>query len=407
MLPGILLLAGISGGCRGAAGPDLAPIEVPRDDVESLVRSGNRFALDLYRRVGAGEGNRFLSPTCIAAALGMTSAGAAGTTAQQMAQTLRLDLPPDRVHPAFHAHLLALSPPGGRDDVTLAIANALWAQKGRTFLPSYTSVVTTHYAAEARVLDFASDPEGSRGTVNRWVEDHTEDRIRDLLPQGSVDALTRLVLTSAIYFKGTWDEEFRPASTRTEPFRLAGGGEAPAQFMTQKEGFGFAGLEGLSLLEMPYEGKRLSMVVILPDEVAGLPALEESLTLEILEGWLAAIRHEEVTVFLPRFRFTAATDLAPVLQALGMTDAFGDRADFSAMDGTRELYLQAAVHKAFVQVDEEGTEAAAATGIAVGAKMEPGEPIVFRADHPFLFLVRDRESGAILFLGRVAEPVEE
>jgi serpin B len=401
-LLGALLACGLAG-CQGDAGPPLAPIDVPPEDLAAVVRGDNEFALELYAQLRGDEGNLFVSPWSISAALAMTYAGARGETAAQMKDALHLDLPPESLHPAFHAHLNTLAPVDGAS-YELAAANALWAQKDKAFLPEFTSTVSTHYGAEARSLDFATAPEAARQTINAWVEDKTRGRIEDLFPQGTIDPMTRLALTSAIYFKGRWKEEFDEDDTRDEPFH-AEGGDVDVPFMHIKEDFGYHAAEGLQVLEMLYRGGDLSMVVLLPER--GLVDLESRLTLAALEGWIAELHEREVRVALPRFRFTKATNPQAALEALGMRDAFTMAADLSGMDGTQDLYIQTIRHKAFVQVNEEGTEAAAATGVAVGLKALPEPAPVFRADRPFLFLIRQRSSGAILFMGRVMQPVEE
>jgi serpin B len=261
-----------------------------------------------------------------------------------------------------------------------------------------------NYGAGLKEVDFAADAEGARKTINAWVEKETKEKIKELLRPGVVGSDTRLVLTNAIYFKGDWARQFKKDATREEEFRLGGGKGVRAPLMRQRRTFGYLDGGTFQALEMPYAGKDLSMVVLLPKKLDGLPDLEKSLTPDDLVGWLKRLREQEVDVALPRFKLTAEFELKPVLSSLGMPLAFtAGKADFSGVDGSRKLFLSAVVHKAFVDVNEQGTEAAAATGVVARATAVHVTP-VFRADHPFVFLIRDRRSDSVLFLGRLANP---
>lgn len=254
-------------------------------------------------------------------------------------------------------------------------------------------------------VDFVSQTERTRRTINEWVERQTNDRIRDLLPSGSLSNLTRLVLTNAVYFKGQWEHAFPTEATRDAPFHVSASRKVDVPLMYQEERFLYGKTDDLQMLEMSYIGEHLSMLILLPREKDGLPDLEQRLTAEHVVQLTSGMRKQNVHVHLPRFRLTEKLTLKSVLSALGMPSAFEpDRADFSAMNGDRDLFISAAIHQAFVEVNEEGTEAAAATGAIVGITSAPLEPEVFRADRPFVFLIRDHRSGSILFLGRVADP---
>ncbi len=382
----------------------------PASDVEDLATDNTRFALKLYKELNDGSGNLFFSPYSISTAMAMTWGGARGETASQMAGALEFTLKPDkeggplgreRLHAAFGELQRSLRAAGGKGGVEMSIANALWPQNKYPFLKSYLDQIKEEYGSAGRPLDYRS-PDEARGVINRWVEGETRQKIKDLLPEGSIDPLTRMVLTNAIYFKGNWATQFKAKSTRELPFRLAAGKSAKTPMMFQKGNFGFFQDEEIQALEMPYKGEKVSMVVLLPRKVDGLAALEKNLSSGKLSGWLGKLRRMKVDTLFPKFKLTSRFELSSKLQNLGMKRAFND-ADFSGMDGTRNLYLTAVFHKAFVEVNEEGTEAAAATGAVVGLRSIRRGPS-FRADHPFLFLIRDKATGSILFLGRYAKP---
>lgn len=389
-------------GCVDA--PKSAVVEAAESpDLQPFVAGNTAFAFDLYGELKKAEGNLFFSPYSLSSALAMTYAGARGETASQMAEVLHFRLPEERLHPAFASLQERLGEAG--DAVELSVANALWGQRGTRFLEPFLARLRESHGAGLREVDFAGATEAARQSINDWTAEETRQRIRELIRPGILDASTRLVLTNAIYFKGRWAAEFDPAETEAAPFTCLDGREVEVPMMHQKDRFRYAETPDLQVLELPYQGDALSLVVLLPRRAGGLGELEAALTAEALGGWLPAPGAEqEVVVYLPKFEITAEFRLDDALQALGMTDAFElPPADFSGMTGAAELYLSAVVHKAFVAVDEEGTEAAAASAIAFGVTGMPAPPTVFRADHPFVFLIRDNESGSVLFLGRVAE----
>ncbi|MBN1418212.1 MAG: serpin family protein [Planctomycetes bacterium] len=390
--------------------PPADPFEVrkiPQDiaaDVAALVAGNNRFGIDLYHELREGsDGNLFFSPFSVSAALAMTYAGAAGETKEEMAAVLRLPDGGDDVHRSFGALIASIDRGSGLGAYELTVAGRLWGQVGYAFLDRFLFICRDDYGADLALLDFARDPDAARGIINQWVEDETAGRIVGILPQGSVDSWTRMILTNAIYFKGDWASRFAPSATMDRPFHLTASGAVPVPTMSQIDDFRFYVGDGIWALEMPYEAGDLSMIVILSDAWDGLPALEAAFTHENLERWIASLRTGEVHVSLPRFQFTSTFGLKAPLSALGMPSAFdANLADFSAMDGTRNLHLQGVAHKAYVRVDEEGSEAAAATAVKVGTTSGPP---MFCADHPFLFLIRDNVTGSILFLGRVVNPL--
>jgi serpin B len=373
-------------------------------DVAQLVQANSAFALDLYGKLRQQPGNVFFSPYSISVAMAMTYGGAGGDTAAQMAKAMHFALGQGQLHPAFAALQAGLKTEAGKADFQLSIANRLWAEKSFTFLATYLKLTNHYYGAPAEGLDFIGAPEPSRKTINRWVEHETHNKINELLPPKIIDSDTRLVLTNAIYFLGTWASQFLKKATSEAPFYLAADRQVTVPMMSQTGRFRLGAAPGMQLLDLPYKGGRLSMVVLLPDSRDGLPKLEGDLRADKLAGWLSSMRDGSVSVFLPRFKLTSQFDLKKTFQALGMALPFTMQADFSGMDGRKDLYVSALVHQAAVDVDEQGTEAAAATAVVVTLKSVFAPPAQFRADHPFLFLIRDNKTGAILFLGRMANP---
>jgi serpin B len=380
-------------------------------NVSAIVEGGNQFALDLYRQLRAQEGNLFFSPSSISIALAMTYAGAAGETAAEMARTLHFPAPRGQLHDGMHALLASWSMPDEQQGIRLHMANRLWGQEDFEFLPPFLGITREKYAAELARLDFARSEE-ARQTINTWVEDQTEDKITNLIPAGVLSSDTRLVLTNAVYFHGMWAGPFKEELTKDEDFHLTAGDTVKVPLMHRTDAYRYAAVDDLQLLELPYGNGSLSMVVLLPRDKAGLADLETQLTLENLQQWTAALKREdEVQVHLPRFKTTSQFELSRTLRDMGLASTFDPHAaDFSGMTGARDVFVSAVIHKAFVDVNEQGTEAAAATAVAVRVTAapiaEPKEPPVFRADHPFVFLIRDRRHDAILFMGRITNPLE-
>jgi serpin B len=372
----------------------------------ALVKGNTRFALELYQKLRVQEGNLFLSPYSISSALAMTYGGARGQTAEEMARTLHFDLANDKLHPAFAALTKEINGEGNpKRGYQLRTANALWGQKGYPFQADFIKLNKDNYGAGLNEVDFKDATEEARQTINTWVEKQTEDKIKELLQKGVLKPNARMVLTNAIYFKGDWASQFKKDLTRPGDFNLGGGATVKAPLMHQKATFKYLDGGRFQALEMPYVGKDLTMVVLLPKKVDGLAEFEKGVTPETLAAWLGQLRPTEVNVTLPKFKVTAEFALNDALSALGMPSAFKESvADFSGITTADALFIAAVVHKAFVDVNEEGTEAAAATAVIV---VEPTAVRVipeFRADHPFLFLIRDTRSDTILFMGRLAEP---
>ena len=386
-------------------------------ELAELVDGNSAFAFDLYRSLGAEDGNLFYSPYSISLALAMTYAGARGETERQMADTVHFLLPQDRLHPAFNALDIELASRGGGEagedgeGFTLNIANAVWGQEGYEFLAPYLDVLAENYGAGMRPLDFEGTPEESRIAINDWVAERTEDRIRDLIPRDAINRSTRLVLTNAIYFKTMWLHRFSKDLTNVRPFHLLGGGdvEAPMMMTAKAEWFGYASGDGYQAVELPYKGREMFMTILLPDP-GTFREFEEAMDAALVSRIIEDIERENVELIMPNFEFESEFILRDTLKAMGMPNAFDeDTADFSGMDGRSCpgvcLLISDAFHKAFVSVDEEGTEAAAATGIVERLVSGRPPPKKVMVDRPFIFLIRDRATESILFVGRVENPV--
>lgn len=377
-------------------------------ELEELVRGNTQFACDFYGQIRDNNDNIFISPHSISTALAMTYAGARGNTAKQMAEVLHFTLNQERLHNAFNALDLELAKrPEAveKDGFKLHICNAVWGQKDYSFLQDYLDVLALNYGSGLNLLDFVADPGGCRLTINDWVREQTEDRIKDLLPDGSITIQTRLVLTNVIYFKAGWLLPFDEDKTVDAPFYTHYGTEISVPMMKGDEIFNYTEKEDYyQAIEFQYKGKEVSMVILLPAS-GRFKDFEASLNPDSLKQIIDDLTTKRVLVHMPKFSFEWKDSLSKILKAMGMTDAFDrDVADFSGIDGTTNLYISDAFHQSFVAVNEYGTEAAAATGVGVHATSVP--EITFTADHPFIFLILDRVTGAVLFLGRVLEPGE-
>jgi len=370
----------------------------------SVVPGMNTFTVDAYKQLAPGGANLILSPFNIATVLSMALAGARGRTASEIESVLHARS--DSKHDAALAALLAdLAKAGNSGDNQLLTANGLWVQQGFAIEAPFESTLASNYNAPPVLLDFATSPEAARSRINAWAEEHTKAKIQNLLPPGSINAATRLVLTGAIYFYGAWQDPFTAARTQPAPFTLRPGATTQADFMNQVSHFGYSETASAQILEMRYAGTGIAFDVLLPKSAAGLAELEDSLTAENLAGWLAGLSKREVELSLPKFRAESQFSLGKALSSLGMPTAFGVKADFSGIAPNQGLYISEVIHKAFVDVSEKGTEAAAATGTVMMAMARMAQrPVVFRADHPFLFLIRDTSSQAILFIGRLMNP---
>ena len=401
----VTLAATLTVGASAAGAGDGKPAE---PDGAALVKGNSEFALDLYARLRARDGNLFFSSYSISNALAMTYAGARGPTATQMAAALRFPMDGDRLHQSFAKVNRDVNAAGSKGGAELLVANALWTQTGLATLPAFQATVKDLYGAGLTPLDFKRAPEKARITINAWVEQQTRDRIKDVIPEGVLKSDTRVVLTNAIYFKGKWKYAFPEAATRNDTFTLSPGkaiGDVP--LMSQQRSLRYLDGGSFQALELPYDADQQSMIVFLPKRVDGLAELEKTLTASRVTDWLTQLAVQEVDVTLPRFKVTAEFQLKDALTALGMPLAFSPgKADFSGIATGEPLSLSAVVHKAYVDVNEKGTEAAAATAaMVVATSLRTREPRpVFRADHPFFFVIRDNGTGSLLFAGRLVNP---
>ncbi|MDD2764428.1 MAG: serpin family protein [Opitutaceae bacterium] len=397
--PGSATLAAILIVAASATGAD-------RPAVETVAAANTAFALDLYRQLAPAPGNLFFSPSSVSEVLGMALVGARGQTAAEMAATLHLNFPPDQVVAglALLADRLGL---GRHDGVTLVTANSIWAQSQTPLLPEFLHSLRTQFSAEATSVDFGHAAEAARTRINVWVADKTRNKIPELIGAGMLDTQTRMVLVNAIYFKGRWAGPFEPRLTRPASFFLAPTRSVEVPTMHRTSKLRTVALDGLRLIELPYSGQTISLVILLPDASVGLAAIERDLTPEKLGPWLTrfdAAGKVEVALALPRFSTAGHFDLGWQLGAMGMPAAFDpNAADFSGMTGDRSLFLSTVIHQAVVEVNEEGTEAAAASG-GVYAAFAVMRPLEIQVDHPFLFLIRDQTTGTLLFLGRIVDP---
>jgi serpin B len=414
--------------------PPLKPrtvLEIPLE-VAELVAGNTEFAFDLYQAIRGTEGNLLYSPYSVSLALAMTYAGARGTTEEQMAEVLHFALPQEDFHSDLQTLSLMVASRSAHPRVQLTIANSLWVQTGYSFLSAFLDVLTENYDAAPEDVDFLGAPLEACHAINDWVSKATEGKIENLLTPAAITPLTRLILANAIYFKADWFHQFPKAATRDEPFYLLDGSEIMVPMMVQREDFRYTSGAGFQAIELPYISEGLSMVILIPKEApqrglappppppwspfppSNLPAgpinpvhfeeFERSLDAERFASIIANLQSTTVHLIMPKFTYESSFNLGDTLAGMAMPDAFTGAADFSGMDGTRLLYISDVIHKAFVAVDEEGTEAVAATAIPVTAIGVPPEPVYLTIDCPFFFVIRDVETGAILFVGRVLDP---
>jgi len=363
--------------------------------VSTAVKSHNGFAIDLYHTLGQGEGNLFFCPLSISTALSMTCAGAKNLTAHEMQNVLHFE----DGQTAFHQGNKALQKLLEKSE--LIQANSLWPDLNETLLDSFLKSLQKNYGAECNPLDFAKDPDKATAAINKWVEDKTIGRIKNLLQPGDITSYTRLVLANAIVFDGQWQTAFDPNKTVEMPFHLADGSVVKTQGMFQKNHFMTAKLDDFILLEIPFKEEKTSLLIALPDMIGGLPELENSITAKALNGWIPQMRKKEIRVGLPRIEMNERIDLSEVLVRMGMANAFSPKADFSGISAKKGLFIGKVVHQAALKINEEGVEAAAATAVIM-KRESATETVLF--NRPFIFMIRHRETGSILFMGRIINP---
>ena len=387
---------------------DTSP-EVSFSDFETLVDGNNEFALELYRQLSDGDdGNLFFSPYSLSVALAMTYAGAEGATREQMAETLNFILEEEDLHAAFNKLAIELAKRGegnkseDEEGFKLNVVNAIWGQVEYEFLSDYLDTLAVNYDAGLRLLDFVSDPEACRRTINEWVSEQTEGKIEDLIKKGIISEVTRLVLTNAIYFNAAWDKPFDEDKTSDGIFYLPDGTTVTVPMMHQTEDFGYTEGVGYQAVELKYDGNELSMLIILPED-GNFEQFKATFDAQRLDGIVENIRTATVTLSMPKFEYSSQFSVKDALVTMGMKDAFSMVADLSGIDGSYDLFIEDVVHKAYVSVDEAGTEAAAASAVIINLKgiLEQAE---VNLDHPFIYLIRDIETNTILFVGRVMNP---
>jgi serpin B len=380
---------------------------VPSETMAKLVADNNRFAFDLYAQLKEKPGNQFFSPASISTAIAIPYAGARSRTATQMAAAMRYTLEPNDLHPAFGQWMKTLNAKG--KPYQLSTANALWGQSGFPWKKDFVQIAQDSYDGAWHESDFVTDAEAARKRINAWASEATNARIPELIAPKILTSDSRLVVTNAIYFKGTWATLFDKNQTQDLPFALAAADKVNVPFLRRKGPASYMEDETVQVLELPYRGNDLSMVILLPKTVDGLAALESKLTLEQFQTWVTGLqRANSVAISIPKFKMSTDYSLPKELAKLGMVDAFTSTADFSGLhDSKKRLSISDVIHKAFVEVNETGTEAAAATAVVIGRASAPPPPkkeITFLADHPFAFAIRDMRSGSVLFLGRVRSP---
>lgn len=394
-------------------------VQVPQTDADALAAGNRAFAVDLYRQLSSTDGNLIFSPFSVSLAMAMVDAGARAQTLDEINTGMHFTLPSAQFHPAFNALDASLESLGNAlgtpqptdeynpgDDFQLNIANSLWGQADHSFLPEYLDLLAQNYGAGLQTLDFTKDPEAARKTINDWVSEKTKDKIRDLFAQGTITPDTRLVLANAIYFKASWQSVFTKENTSDGPFTLIDGSQVNVPMMTSgKTATEYFKGTDYTAVALPYKGGQVKMVVVLPD-AGKFQDFEKGLDSARLEEVLNDLSGSVVDLTMPRFKVESSFSLNQALSAMGIFTAFNpDQADFSGMDSQRDLFISQVIHKAFIQTDESGTEAAAATGIAMEASSLPVEtPPQVIVDHPFLFFIYDQTTGTILFEGRVLDP---
>ncbi len=389
--------------------PDTYPIVDPRSTITTVPAANNQFALDYYKKIRGGNSNIVFSPFSVSSALAMTYEGARGATADEMRWVMYYPADANAMRNGYSTLLGKLNT--ASDNYKLSVANALWLQNDYHVQQEYKDVVQQSYKGNATNLDFKTDAESSRQTINTWVENNTSGKIKDLIAQGTITTDTRLILTNAVYFKGSWTSPFDTHGTSDQEFRTGGGGTVTTSMMQQTDNeFDYMENSTLQMLKMPYEGDALSMLILLPKK-DDLAKLEGALTSKNLADWMRSLQQQKVDVYVPKFKFEEEYDMSKDLVAMGMHTAFdAQAADLSGVTGTKDpmanLYISDVVHKAMIEVNEKGTEAAAATYVieAVGAMVNMTAPSEFRADHPFVFIIQDDATGTILFIGRVSDP---
>jgi serpin B len=415
----ILVMASIFlSACTSLSPVKIAHSNLPRDpnpsvsenDFSALVEGNNALAFNLYQSLRSGEGNIVFSPYSFSLAMAMTFAGARNKTESQMAQALNFTLPEDRLHPAFNKLDLSLIhesqvQSNGGQTLQLDTANAVWAEQSLPFQQPFLDLLARNYGAGLKLGDFINQPAEVRTEINQWVSGQTHQKINNLIPEGAIDQLTRLVLVNAIYFKADWENQFNPLNTKNAPFHLQDGSVTQAKMMSNTFiDVPFTTGDGYKAVELDYLGKTAALDILVPDE-SKFDEFEGQLNGNKFNDILDGMKPEKLSLSVPKFSFSTDLDLGSHLASMGMPDAFDPNlADFSGMTGSRDLFISKVFHQAFVAVDEKGTEAAAATSVIMAPTsiLMPGESLTI--DRPFIFIIRDIANKQILFVGRILNP---
>lgn len=403
----ILALAGLLVLSAGTPGPVRLPLDPP-PELRAFVEGNAEFALDLYARLSRTPGNLFCSPYSLSSALALTQTGARGVTEAQISRAAHFSDSQSELQAGFARLRAELARVGKARNVELTTATGLWAQKDYGFEKDFLELTRRSHDATVEFVDFAGSPTSASRQIAAWINRQTRGRLAGAMPAGDLTPATRLVIADTIYFKGAWASRFSKGATRDQPFWVSGTASVSALMMRQEQVLLFAEADAVQMLELPYVGRDLSMIILLPKERDGLAALERNLNAARLKAWAGAFQLSKVDLQLPRFKVASALPLRAALESLGMTDAFdADRADFRGMSVRRPLFIHAIEQSSVVEVNEEGTTAASATRVSFGcAKAAEPPRRQLHADHPFVFFIRENHTGMILFLGRVTDPTK-
>jgi len=372
-------------------------------NIRSISDGNTKFSVDLYKQIKSEAINQFYSPISVCSALAMTYAGASGETLKQMSKTLYFSTNQDELHKSYEILFKNLTDEN-TEGVKLKIANSLWLQENMKINTEYLSITNKYYDAGVIPVNFITEPEKSRITINNWVEKNTNNKILNLLPDGSIHSQTRMVLVNAIYFKGQWDKPFDKNLNTTDIFFVYKTCKTNATFMNNHINSSYYEDNQLSIAEIPYADQNQSLVIILPKENYGLEEIEKIFEKGLIETYFGKMEQKRITLSIPKFKTESTYDLKDYLSKMGMPIAFTNNADFSGITGDRSLAIDKVIHKAYIDVNEEGTEAAAATAVTMRKTAMLLDEVIFKADHPFIYLIRDNETNTILFVGRLMNP---
>ncbi|HNW68895.1 MAG TPA: serpin family protein [Bacteroidales bacterium] len=374
----------------------------------NITENNNLFALDLYKKIGNNQANLFYSPYSISTALAMTYAGAKGKTENEMAMVMHFPANNAEFYTKYNDVLKNINALNNGSTVNIYTVNSIWAQKDFKFRDEFMGILKNSFNSSVNLVDFIKETENSRIQINKWVETQTNEKIKELIKPGLIDYLTRMVLVNAIYFKADWQTTFDKQQTQKMDFRMDETNAVSCDFMFAEQEFKFYENEdGLKAIEIPYSSGKMSMLIILPKDNAGFSTLKKEINPDFYKKVNSALVSKKVKLYLPKFKIISEFELSDMLKQMGMPEAFSDRADFSGMTGTKDLKISKVIHKAFVEVNETGTEAAAATAVVMRVKSMPVAPPEFRADHPFMFIIKENTDNSILFAGNIYNPTKE